>query len=310
VVNTVIPPGKKPPTLKTGDRIRIISPAGPINADSLSNAISFLETSGYRVDVGAHVFDKQDFLAGSDDFRLNDLIEALVDESVKVVLCSRGGYGSQRLLSQIPWESLSNTPPKIFIGFSDIGALQTSLWQKAGWSSFSGLQAANGFNSASNDNAQLQFLSILSKCQTGRLSWPESSAIVLKPLIIGGCTGVFYPVCLSILCSLIGTPFQPDLHGVVICVEDVGEAPYRIDRLFWQLANSGLVDDLAGLVLGSFLYGDQSIFDSAAKSAITHLKKFDFPIWSGLPYGHFDDRITLPFAVNSRIDTEGGIYFD
>lgn len=310
MVGTLIPPGKKPPSLNKGDRIRIISPAGPITADSLGNTVSFLEVSGYNVDVGAHAFDKQDFLAGSDDFRLNDLVEALFDQSVKAILCSRGGYGSQRLLSRIPWESLINIQPKIFIGFSDIGALQTSLWQKAGWSSYSGLQAANGFNSASNDNAQRQFLSILSKCHNGRFVWPESNAFVLKPLITGGCAGVFYPVCLSILCSLIGTPFQPDLHGVVLCLEDVGEAPYRIDRLFWQLANSDLVDELGGVVLGSFLYGDQSIFDSVAKSAITHLEKFDFPIWTGIPYGHFDDRFTLPFAVNSSIDTEGALYFD
>ncbi len=302
--------GRLPPPLSSGDRIQIISPAGPIQVGSLSAAVEFLQNAGYQVDVSAHAYDKDGYLAGSDESRLNDLVDALFDEDIQAIICSRGGYGSQRLLDAIPWESLKNVTPKTFIGFSDIGVLQTGLWLQAGWSSFSGLQAVNGFNSIDETEAKRYFLTILSGHWKGRSGWSKTKPITLAHVSHGICEGVLYPICLSMLVSMIGTPFFPNLSGVILCLEDVGEAPYRIDRLFWQLANSGCCDGLAGLILGEFLSGEESVVDAALQSVAHHFGSFNVPVWRGIPYGHFEDRLTLPFAVNCHIDADGALYYD
>ncbi len=302
--------GKIPPPLVAGDRIRIVSPAGPISENSLTNSIQFLENAGYRVEVGLHAFDKEHFLAGSDESRLSDLVEALLDKSIRGVICSRGGYGSERLLGQIPWNSIGETPPKFLIGFSDIGALQITLLMRTGWMSFSGLQAANGFNSLTESNARRQFLSVLSGNWHGRLGWDDNNPVDLEPIITGPCRGLFIPICLSILCSLIGTPYLPNLRDSILCLEDVGEAPYRIDRLFWQLANSGVCEGLKGMVLGAFLMDQMNISESASRSAMHHFGNYDIPIWKGIPYGHFDNRMTLPFGAPAQIDANGLVIFE
>ncbi len=302
--------GKNPPLLARGDRIRIISPAGPVAPNSLTNAVSYLEDLGYVVDIGRHAYENDEFLAGSDESRVEDLVEAFTDKKIRAIICSRGGYGSERLLHLVPWDLIRCQSPKIFVGFSDIGAFQTALWHNTGWASFSGLQAVNGFVNPVNTLAKRQFISSISENWRGPLKLDHSNSVILEPVISGEIRGLFLPICLSILTSLIGTSHLPDLKGVILCLEDVGEAPYRIDRLFWQLANSNSCNDLKGVILGTFIMDGQNITESTTKSAKHHLNKFNFPIWQGMPYGHFEDRLTLPFGVNSNVDSNGRVFFE
>lgn len=302
--------GRIPPPIQPGDTIALISPSGYINDDSLQDAAAFLINAGYRVDIGRHVYHKADYLAGSDKNRLSDLNCALQSNEIKAIICSRGGYGSQRLLEYFDWEALRALPPKLFIGFSDLGAFQTPLWLKSNWVSFSGLQAVNGFFGQGQAKGFQQYLNALSGNWRGRLQWNDQNTVTLEPVSPGCCEGLFLPICLSILVSLIGTPYLNKLDGVILCVEDIGEAPYRIDRLFWQLGNSGLCDNLSGIVLGSFIYDEANITDKAVESALLHLGKFHYPIWQGMPYGHFPDRLTLPLGVQADIDNNGSVFFD
>ena len=302
--------GKIPPPIQPGDTIALISPSGSIPDDSLKDATTFLTNAGYRVDIGRNAYHKADYLAGSDKNRFDDIDRALQSNEIKAVICSRGGYGSQRLLDFFNWDALSSLPPKLFIGFSDLGAFQTPLWLKSNWVSFSGLQAASGFSGQVQSKGFQQFLDTLSGNWRGRLKWNDQESVTLEPVEPGSCEGLFLPICLSILVSLIGTPYLNKLDGVILCVEDIGEAPYRIDRLFWQLGNSGFCDSLSGIVLGSFIYGKTNITDKAVDSALLHLGKFHYPIWQRIPYGHFPDRLTLPLGVQANIGTNGSVLFE
>jgi muramoyltetrapeptide carboxypeptidase len=294
-----------PSRLAAGGRIRIVSPAGPVDSERLQQGLDRLRGWGYLVEVAPHALDRDGFLAGSDQDRLSDLTDALLDPAVDAVLCSRGGYGSGRLLDLIDWEKLGNTRCKPFVGFSDLGVFQLNLRDSAGWASYSGLQAANGLGGNPSENALVSFRAALN----GRFHWNSSDCLPLISNTSESVRGEFIPICLSMLVSLIGTPHIPDLSGVILCLEDIEEPPYKLDRLFWQLSSSGILDRLAGLILGVFLKGDSDITANALEAVRRYFGDASYPIYTGLPYGHFDDRPTLPFGVDAEISSDGLLRF-
>ena len=131
-----------PPPLNAGDTIQVISPSGPVDPERLQKGVGILEEWGYRVHLAPHVLSKSGFLAGSDEERLNDLSNALMNPEVSCIFCSRGGYGVLRLLNRLDWKRLLTCSVKTFVGFSDISAFQMVLLDRCGWGSYSGPQAA------------------------------------------------------------------------------------------------------------------------------------------------------------------------
>lgn len=293
-----------PPDLKAGDVIRVVSPAGPAEPERLKRGIRRLESWGYEVSIGRHTLSRSGFLAGNDIDRAEDLIEAFKEPSVDAVFCSRGGYGAQRLFPLIPWDELSELPVKAFIGFSDISALQLVMWDRSDWVSYSGPQVAMGM-SGDVSEASLEHLRYMVEGSSRKIILPGKNREKLKPVISGSAEGKLIPCCLSMLVSMIGTEYFPDLSGTILCIEDIGEAPYRIDRMLLQLKYAGVLDNINALVLGSFIWNEQNIVQQAAQSAVELFGNYDFAIWQGLAYGHIRDRLTLPVGCMSKIDNAG-----
>jgi len=292
-----------PPALRPGDLIRIVSPAGPVDEERLKIGIERLQSWGYRVELGMHALDRTGFLAGIDEARLSDLTDALLDEDVKCVFCSRGGYGVLRLMEDIPWQRIADQNPKPLIGFSDISAFQLSLLERCGWVSFSGPQAAMALSGDVTDRAAAHLRGMLDGTNR-KLKWLETS-ISLTSVRSGAAEGVLIPCNLSMLNSLIGTEYMPDLKGAVVCIEDISEPPYRIDRMLWQLKTSSVLDDISALVIGSFNWNDENISDIVSDLAMQMFNSDGFPVWKDLPYGHIADRLTLPVGAWITIDDDG-----
>ncbi len=297
--------GRLGPPLRLGDLIMVISPAGPVDPDLVEEGIKRLNEWGYKVMLGKNSLNRSGFLAGDDASRLEDLLLALKNNEVKAIICSRGGYGSLRLLDKINWAKFKKIEPKLFIGFSDIGALQLVLWGFCNWATLSGPLVANGMGGKDISVLSLNHLKGWLNGDNRSLDWFNSKPIKLNAIGQRSAKGVLIPICLSILVSLIGTRYLPNLTDTIIVLEDIDEPPYRIDRMIWQLKQSNILKDIQGFVLGRFLMGSQDITEFALEALKHHFS--EKPIWMGLPYGHFAERITVPFGVFAELKESGEI---
>jgi len=297
--------GRFPPPLKPGDLVRVISPAGPADPYLIDLGTDRLLGWGLRAEVAPHAAERVGFLAGEDTERLDDLVNALLDPAVAGVFCTRGGYGAVRLLDGLPWADIANTPPKAFVGFSDIGVVQASLWARGGWINFSGPQVAHGLGGDISDRTEKHLRAALEGRLVGPLCWPGGEPIHLAPIQPGPVKGAILPICLTMLVVLIGTPHMPNLEGSILVLEDTAEPPYRIDRMFWQLASSKLADQIAGIILGSFSFRGTDVSEDAAVSAQYYFGERGIPIWKDIPYGHQDERLTLPVGAAAAVTGDG-----
>ena len=220
----------RPPRLRPGDQIGVISPAGPVNRSDLQPGLRLLESSGFRVLVAPHVYNRRGYLAGDDEARLADLHAMFQDKDIKAIFCARGGYGSLRLLSKIRYDLIKESP-KIFVGYSDITALLMAIYKKTGLVTFHGPMFRE-LALRSQENWE-SLLGLLSSKQLVKLSLTEGSAF-----INGRATGPLIGGNLSLICHLLGTPFFPSLDGCILFIEEKGEALYRLDRMITHLALS------------------------------------------------------------------------
>ena len=284
----------KPSRLSGGDSIGVVSPAGPLDPSHLEEDLHFLENKGFTVHVAPHVYDQRGYLAGKDEDRLSDLQHMFRNPEIKAIFCSRGGYGSLRLLDRIDYDLIRKNP-KILLGYSDITALLTAIFKKAGLVTFHG--------------PMVKGLSALPK-----IAWENLIRIVSSeqpsvfnpmkgyPIRGGKATGPLMGGNLSLICRLLGTPFMPNLAGCILFIEDKGESLYRVDRMLTHLALSGNIQGINGLIVGHFL-------DCGDPAAIDHLikEKFGFmniPITSGFPLGHGQENTAFPLGILAEMDTE------
>ena len=284
----------KPSRFSRGDSIGIISPAGPINRSHLEADLHFLKTKGFEVHVAPHVYDRREYLAGKDEDRLSDLEHMFRNPYIKAIFCSRGGYGSLRLLDRIDYELIRKNP-KIFVGYSDITALLAAIFKKTGLVTFHG-PMVRGLSSLP-ETAWENLLRIVSSQQPAVFSPMKG-----YPLCGGKATGPIMGGNLSLLCRLPGTAFMPNLAGCILFIEDRGEALYRLDRMLTHLALSGSLQGINGLIVGQFL-------DCGDPAAIDHLIKERFgpmniPITSGFPLGHGLENTTLPLGIVAELDAD------
>ncbi len=308
----IFPPGfiminaKVPPHLNPGDRIRIISPAGRVrDLKAFDIGFDLLKSWGYEVSIGKNALNSNKYFAGSDSERLDDLMEALSDPEIRCIICSRGGYGSGRLLNSIPWENIALNEPKIFIGFSDISALMLQFWSKAGWITYSGPQAAMALGGGALTQRSINHLRGVLNGAQKPMEWTDGAKIELNRIRGGSVKGALIPCNLSILGSLAGTPYLPDLSSCVVCIEDLNEPPYKIDRVLWQLRESKAFDNISGLILGRFTWEDSEISDEVSDIVLDLFSDFKFGVWNGFPYGHVNDRITPPVGMEIEISSDG-----
>jgi muramoyltetrapeptide carboxypeptidase len=295
----------KPEKLKRGDVIGIISPSSPVSDKAkLDASMSYFEKMGYRVKVGLNALKERGYLAGSDEERLEDVHNMFLDKEVKLIICLRGGYGASRLLDKIDYNIIKNNP-KIFCGYSDITALQNAFFYKTGLITFAGPMAGVDFYKDISLFTEENFWNTLTSDEPLKINYPEGERLnsyrsgIAEGRLIGGN--------LSLFSSLIGTKYLPEPEGKILLLEEVGEAPYRIDRMLNQLRLSGYLGKIKGVILGSF--EDCIEIDPQRKSLNLYelmedyfIKDFHAPVVYNLNHGHINNNLTIPIGVNVRIN--------
>ena len=271
----------QPPILIPGDTIGITCPAGSIPMEKVQNCILTLEKWGFKVKLGKTVGSKKDCFSASDTERAAELQQMLDDANIKAVLCARGGYGLSRIIDQINFSGF-NQNPKWVIGFSDITVLHAAI-QKQNTMSIHGPMAA-AFNKGAEGEIYIQSLKNCLLC--------ENQIINAAPHLLnkqGTATANLIGGNLCMIAHLIGSKNAINTMGKILFIEDVGEAHYNIDRLIIQCKNAGILDDLAGLVVGGFteLKDNATDFGATAYEIIhAHISNFNYPVCFDFPISH------------------------
>lgn len=294
----------RPAMLRPGDKVRLISPAGPPNATLVARGVELLRSWGLEVEYAPHALDRFGYLAAPDADRLADLNAALADPGVRGVICTRGGYGVQRIVDGVDLQAV-RLDPKPVVGFSDITGLQLTLWRHTALATVHGPMAA--WNDARTGPASAESLraALMSTGQIELRRDPSQPGGDVE--VPGQATGILLGGNLSLLAAAVGTGDLPNLRGAILFTEDVGESPYRLDRMLTQLRRAGVLDGIAGIALGQWVdcVGSAGTW-TVSEMLRDRLGDLGVPILGGLPVGHGAGQLTIPFGVPATIDTAAG----
>lgn len=286
-----------PLPLRRGDLIGIAAPAGPVRDEAaLAAGLRLLTDMGFRTKYQDNLLRQGEYLAGSDRERLAELHSLWRDPEVRAILAVRGGYGCMRLLPELDLD-LIRSQPKMLIGFSDLTALLTAIHRKTGLITFHGPMLTT--LPRCDDASREAFFRLL----TG--SPPQ--AIKPKGLEIlrnGAAQGSLLPANLTTITHLVGTPFEPSWQKRILVLEDIGEAPYRIDRLLTHLWAAGRLQQAGGIILGGF--------DGCGAAEDIWQRVLDLtddramPVWGNFPCGHGTANHILPMGLEATMDSSAG----
>lgn len=303
----------KPKKLKQGDVIGIVSPASsPEDPLLIESGVRYLESLGYRVEVGKNVGKYWGYLAGTDKERIEDLHEMFRNKKVNAIFCVRGGYGSFRLLNKLNYELIRKNP-KIFVGFSDITALHLSLLNKANLITFAGPMLVTNFSQGISPYTEENFWRIITSTKkNGKLKFVETDKLpsinngIIKGNIVGGN--------LAVVAAMSGTEYVPSFRNKILLLEDLNEFPYKIDRMLKQLSLNDVLQKLRGIVLGRFVNCQE---EDLSKRTLTlgeiiddYLRELNIPIVYTFPHGHINDFLTIPIGLKIKLNaTRGTVEF-
>jgi muramoyltetrapeptide carboxypeptidase len=286
-----------PQPLVAGDLIYITAPAKAIEKEHVDFAVSFFENAGYKVLVSKNCLGQHHYFSGTDEERLEDLQYGIDHPEVKAIVCARGGYGCVRIVDRIQWASMLREP-KWLVGFSDITVFHQHL-QRFNLPSIHGSMVLNF-----KDNTQEALTTLLSALKGESFSLSATST-QNKP---GQAEGTLIGGNLSIVYSLIGTNNQPDYSDKILFVEDLAEHLYHIDRMFYALNKSGILDKINGLVVGGMteLEDTATPFGMSVEEIIlAHFQFRNIPVAFGFPAGHLNDNRALILGKKVRFNVEG-----
>lgn len=293
-----------PKRLKKGDIIGIAASAGPIrDRKEVSEFQTVLEELGFKTKPGKNVYGKKGYFSASDEDRADEFMELIRDKDVKGIFFIRGGWGCARILDLLDYEVIAQNP-KVIMGFSDITALLNAISLHAGLATFHG----PGGNSTWNNYSTNYITRLLQDGE--KIKYQNTSADKrVKTYSSGKAEGLFYGGNLSVICGMVGSNYLPDWHGKVLFLEDVGEEPYRIDRMLTQLKLAGVFNQISGLVLGTFRkcvpeepnrsFTLEEVFEQ-------HFSNAQFPVFYGAQIGHVRNKFTVPVGTKVRIDSDEG----
>ncbi|WP_430378600.1 S66 peptidase family protein [Streptomyces sp. B1-3] len=292
----------RPSRLAPGARVAVVAPSGPIVEERLQAGLDILR--GWDLDpvVAPHVLDRHGelgYLAGSDADRAADLQAAWCDPAVDAVLCARGGYGAQRMVDLLDWDAMRAAGPKALVGFSDVTTLHQAFATRLGLVTLYG-PAAAGADFVKNALAQEHLRATLLAPETVRTLTSRGPA-----LVPGRARGVTLGGCLSLLATDLGTRHaRSGARDGLLLIEDVGEQPYRVDRLLTQLLRTGWLDGVRGIVLGS--WESCGPYDVLRTVLAERLGGLGVPVVEEFGFGHCEGALTVPFGVAAELDTEAG----
>jgi muramoyltetrapeptide carboxypeptidase len=284
----------RPAALRPADTVAVVAPAGPFDRSSFEPGLAVL-AARYRVRFGEGIFARTRYLAGDDGRRLDELAAALADDEVRAVIAARGGYGAMRLLAGLA-PKLAGLRPRAVVGFSDITALHGAL-QAAGWVSIHG-PVVTQLGGQPPDVAERLFRLLESATEPApALTGVRLAGGVAEGPLVGGN--------LSVLTRLLGTPHLPPLDGAVLLLEDVGERPYRLDRMWTHLALAGVFERVRGLALGEFTDCEEGSGDHGSAEVLAELAAdTGLPCVGALPIGH--GRVNQPVPLGARVRLDAG----
>lgn len=292
-------PHQPVPALSSEGLVAVIAPAGPGMLDT-DKAVQWMRARGHELRIFPGVYEKNGYLAGSDEVRLNDFHAAFADPDVKAIICLRGGYGTPRLLDRIDFQLLRDNA-KPFVGYSDITALHLAISRYAGFVTFHGpLLNADLLGDKEPSTVTSFFAFLRGQMKAGSvLSHP--AAYPLTAVEPGIAQGRLLGGNLSIIAATMGTPYQIDAEGVILFIEDVNEPLYRIDRLLTQLRLAGTLSRLQGVLVGDVAGVDVEALNRLLKQTF---KPLGIPVLSGWRSGHCDPNLTLPMGALVTLDAD------
>ncbi len=303
-----------PQPLGKGDTIALVSPSSATDDSfNLQLAREAMEALGFKVKLGPHLGSRYGHLAGTDAERAGDLNAMFADGSVKAIVCARGGSGAARLLPLLDYDAI-RANPKVLLGYSDITALHCAIQAKTGLVSFHGQIGSGSWNRFNADQFERVFFKRELMEYRNRIE-ADDELVPRKNRTItisgGKARGELLGGNLTVLTALAGSPYLPDFSGKILFLEDVGEAPYRIDRMFSTLKLMGALDRIAGFVFGECTdckpgdgYGSltlEQIFDD-------HIRPLKIPAYRGAMIGHIREQFIVPVGGKVELDADAGAF--
>ncbi|MFE7773417.1 LD-carboxypeptidase [Streptomyces sp. NPDC057445] len=289
----------RPARLRPGARIAVVAPSGPVPPERLEAGLDILRGWELEPVVMPHVLDEHPrfgYLGGEDAARARDLQEAWCDPSVSAVMCARGGYGAQRMVDLVDWAAMRAAGPKVFIGYSDVTALHEAFAVRTGLSTLHGPMAATATFLKDTRTQESLRATLFEPESVRRLGLGTA-----RPLVPGRASGVTLGGCVSLLAADLGTPHaRPSARGGLLLVEDVGEEPYRLDRILTQLLRSGWLAGVAGIALGS--WEECGPYEEVRALLLDRLGVLGVPVVEELGFGHSATALTIPLGIPAVLD--------
>jgi muramoyltetrapeptide carboxypeptidase len=302
----------KPKTLRKGDTIGVVAPGTAVtDPRDMLRAKEVLDHYGFKMHVPDEAFDDLGYKTQAVDTKVKTIHDLFLNKDVDGIMCIRGGYGSGRILDKLDYDLIKNNP-KAFIGFSDITAMHNAINQNSNLITFHGPVLLSGFSAYT---AKYFEKVLMSNKPAGTLeNNTHKSGIreINKTMMIspGKASGQLTGGNLSLISSLMGTPYEIDVKGKILLIEDVGEEPYRMDRMLNQLRLAGKYEECSGIVVGQCSdcgFGDSRVWDLSLTEVLEDFfGKLGKPVFYGFQFGHTYDQITLPLGINAEMDADKG----
>lgn len=301
----------KPKSLKPGDTIGIIAPGSFISEKELNTCSTNIKKLGFNVYFSGKVLSKYGYLGGTDRERADDVNEMFSNNDVDGIICARGGYGCSRILPLIDYDLIKKNP-KVISGYSDITSLLYGIFSQTGLVCFHGPVGVSSFNDFTVDAFSRV---VMNPGIAGEFfSKPESEKkenYRIYTIVSGKGKGKLVGGNLSVVLSMMGTPYDIDTNGKIIFLEEVGEEPYRIDRMLTQLLQAGKLDKAAGIIMGVFIdcepeKRNTSITNSFSLKEVLFekLSVLKVPVIYGMSFGHVKNKFTLPLGIEAELNTD------
>ena len=303
-----------PARLRSGDTIGLIAPASNAFEDEeIAFAIDVIRSLGFTVKKGKHLHARNNYLAGDDRSRAEDVNAMFADNDIDAVICLRGGYGTQRLLPYLDYQLIAENP-KALVGYSDISALLNAIHTRTGLVGFHGPIARQNFTEYTLGEFKKVLVHPTDDTIIGQPPpfEPREGTAEMEHRItrfVGGqAEGKLVGGNLTLLTGLLGTLYEPDFEDCILFLEDVGEAPYRIDRMLTQLWLAEKLQQVAGIAIGKFTETDDYSGNSFSPEEVIRMRcePLDVPTIRGLMIGHIEDQTVVPIGVRARLDADAG----
>lgn len=302
-----MPAPLKPPALRPGDAIRILSLSSPVEESRVEAGCEELARLGYKPQLDrTQVFARDGFFAGSASDRVAALKQAFSEQDTRAIFCTRGGYGANYLLDVLTAAPALALQTKILLGYSDITSLQIFLWQKFGYVSLYGPMLAHGFSAGADAGKGYDRNSLLYALTETARGWPID--LRGEALAAGDSEGKVVGGCLTLIETTLGTPWELDTRDSILLLEDCDMKPYQVDRSLMHLKQAGKFAGVRGVILGDFPRCDAAAGSEAVRDAARRIllplehRSGALPIVFGAPIGHTDrPMLTIPLGVRARL---------